>query len=234
MKEVHILDGSPGGTSSLDAPSAPRKALPSAPTLTLLRTALLLGCGFLCGIVFRVDTAPPPSCFSISTSARGSSSARSAPAASAQQQQAAAGVEQLRTHFAFPPSVTRVILNVGSSKDPPTPPDDHTAVVAVEPIMATARAIPSHPLTFVIVAAISNATGFANFFTYNRNGESSTLADLPDAIKLSTHSSKWWAQDKVRPPDVPKVLFVPVLTLAMLLDAVPPHIRVAFLKTDMQ
>ena len=217
------------------APAAPRAALPHSPTLTLLRAVLLLGVGFLLGIVFKLDAAPAAPCFSIaSRGARAPAAAAAAAPAAHPAQQQPLSAALLRSHFAFPPSVTRVILNVGSSKDPPMPPDDATAVVAVEPILATAMAIPPHPLLFVIVAAISNATGFANFFTYNRNGESSTLADLPPAIKHSTHSSKWWAQDKVRPANVPKVLFVPVLTLAMLLDAVPPNVRVAFLKTDMQ
>ena len=224
--------------SGAAAPPLPQRALPHSPTLTLLRAVGLLGVGFLLGVLFQLDAAPPAPCFSIaSRGARAPASAAAAavgaPGAAAAPQQPLS-VELLRTHFAFPPSVTRVILNVGSSKDPPMPPDEATAVVAVEPILATAMAIPPHPLLFVIVAAISNATGFANFFTYNRNGESSTLADLPPAIKHSTHSSKWWAQDKVRPANVPKVLFVPVLTLAMLLDAVPPNVRVAFLKTDMQ
>ena len=237
MREPHD-----GGAAAPPLPPPPR-ALPHSPTLTLLRAVGLLGVGFLLGVLFQLDAAPPAPCFSIaSRGARAPAGAAAVAAAGASgaappqhaSQQQPLSVELLRTHFAFPPSVTRVILNVGSSKDPPVPPDEATAVVAVEPILATAMAIPPHPLLFVIVAAISNATGFANFFTYNRNGESSTLADLPAAIKHSTHSSKWWAQDKVRPANVPKVLFVPVLTLAMLLDAVPPNVRVAFLKTDMQ
>jgi len=217
-----------------DAPDA-ALAVRRAPSLTFLRAFGLLGVGFLAGLIVQLDAAPrgggaaaaPPAAAAAAAAAR-------PPPPPAAASFAAPSIEQLRTHFAFPPAVTRVILNVGSSKDPPAPPDDFTAVVAVEPILATAMAIPRHPLTFVIVAAISNGTGFANFFTYNRNGESSTLADLPDAIKHSTHSSKWWAQDKVRPENVPRVLFVPVLTLAQLLEAIPPRVRVAFLKTDMQ
>ena len=207
-----------------------RRVSPSLPpTLTLLRAVSLLGVGFLLGLVFKLDALPSP-CPALHP-ASVSDALMGAPQHSSFD---APPMALLRTHFSLPPQVTRVIINVGSSKDPPTPPDDFTAVIAVEPILATAMAIPQHPLTFVIVAAISNATGFANFFTYNRNGESSTLADLPDAIKHSTHSSKWWAQDKYRPENVPRVLFVPVLTLAMLLEAVPRNVRVAFLKTDMQ
>jgi hypothetical protein len=181
---------------------------------------LLLGVGFLVGVHQRLDATPhaPSARAPMLRAAR-------APAAVA---------EQLRTLFAFPPGVTRIIINIGSNVDPPMPPDEKTAVVAIEPIPATARAIPPHPLVFVIIAAISNAAGFANFYTFNRNGESSSLADLPEDVKTSTHSSKWWARDALRPADVPRVLFVPVLTLSMLLDAVPPHVRVAQLKTDMQ
>ena len=189
-----------------------------------VRATLLLGVGFLAGVHQRLDAAP-----------------RAAPAAHAPallraaRGAAAPAAEQLRTYFAFPAGVTRVIVNVGSNVDPPTPPDEVTAVIAVEPIPATARAIPPHPLVFVIVAAIGgNATGFANFYTFNRNGESSSLADLPADVKASTHSSKWWARDALRPADVPRVLFTPVLPLALLLAAVPPHVRVAQLKTDMQ
>ena len=233
--------------------SHPLQPLRRAPTLSLLRALALLGLGFLAGLMVQLEAPPllpppPPSPpwrggggsgNGVGSSGDGgggssSSSSSSSAALSAAAPAPDAPPPQLRTLLALPPAVDRVIINIGSSKDPPAPPDERTAVIAVEPIPATALAIPRHPLTFVIVAAISNASGFANFFTYNRNGESSTLAQLPEAVTSSTHSSKWWAQDNVRPADVPPVLFVPVLTLAQLLGAIPPRVRVAFLKTDMQ
>ena len=129
--------------------------------------------------------------------------------------------------LAFPPTIRRVIVNVGANRNPPTPRDSETAVIAVEPVLNTAKTIPPHPRVFVIVAAISNASGFAPIFTYNEFGESSTLASADG-------TGVYWSDPKYRETDYPPIAFVPVLTLEQLLRAVPLHITIALLKTDMQ
>jgi FkbM family methyltransferase len=137
--------------------------------------------------------------------------------------------------FDFPPSVKRVFVNVGSNRDPNA--DGHLdeedlALIAVEPILEVAAVIPRvHSRVFVIAAAISNVTGFANFHIYNGNGESSSLAAVPDKADAKY---AFFAADDKRPANLPPAAFVPVLTLKMLLDAIPPHLRIVVLKTDMQ
>jgi hypothetical protein len=129
--------------------------------------------------------------------------------------------------FTFPPFIRRVIVNVGANRNPPQPLDEETAVIAVEPVLQTAMQIPKHPRVFVIVAAISNVSGFAPIYTYNGFGESSTLAN-------ADNTGAYWTDAKYRDEGYPPVSFVPVLTMEQLLRAVPPHITIALLQTDMQ
>lgn len=134
--------------------------------------------------------------------------------------------------FKFPPTVKRVIINVGSNRQPPVPKEEDVAVIAVEPMLNTAMAIPRHERVFVITAAISNTVGFANFFTYMFSGESSSLSEVKQEDKEKPEA--WWARDDHREADYPPLVFVPVLTLKHLLDAVPAHLDIMLLKTDMQ
>jgi hypothetical protein len=134
--------------------------------------------------------------------------------------------------FKFPPAVKRVIINVGSNRQPPVPKEDDVAVIAVEPMLNTAWAIPRHERVFVITAAISSSVGFANFFTYMFSGEASSLSEVKQEDKEKPEA--WWARDDHRETDYPPLVFVPVLTLKHLLDAVPPTLDIVLLKTDMQ
>jgi hypothetical protein len=140
--------------------------------------------------------------------------------------------------FKLPSAVKRVIINVGSNKDPPRPDvggAEDLAVIAVEPVLKTAAAIPPHPRLYVITAAVSDATGFANFFTYNDNGVSSSLSEVPDSAKEKGGGyNRVWANDSRRGIGYPPVAFVPVLTMRQLLDAVPDDVAISMLKTDMQ
>ena len=126
----------------------------------------------------------------------------------------------------FPKEIKKLIINVGSNIDPPMPPEDDTsvAVIAVEPILMTAAAIPRHERLFVISAALSDEKGFAAMTVHNLNGVSSSM-----------HKPANLTNDWVHKPDqyVP-VQFVPVLTLKDLLDVIPIDIEITFLKTDMQ
>ena len=135
-------------------------------------------------------------------------------------------------YFKFPPSIKRVIINVGSNRQPPDPTAEDLAVIAVEPMLNTAINIPSHQRRYVITAAISNTVGFANFFTYMYNGESSSLSEVKEEDKQKPEA--WWARDDHREKDYPPVMFVPVLTLRLLLEAIHPDLDIVLLKTDMQ
>lgn len=135
----------------------------------------------------------------------------------------AASLQLLR----FPPSIRRVIVNLGANRNPPIPRDADTAVIAVEPVLQTAVTIPTHPRVFVVVAAISNASGFAPMYTYNGFGESSSLASAEG-------TGRYWAEPELRETGYPPVAIVPVLTLEQLLRAIPPHLSIPLLKTDMQ
>ena len=134
--------------------------------------------------------------------------------------------------FKFPPTVRRIIVNVGSNVAPPVPKEDDIAVIAVEPMLPTAWAIPKHERVYVITAAIAGTAGFANFFSYNFNGESSSLTEMAQEDKGK--STGWWAADSLREKGYPPVNFVPVLTMRMLLDAIPADLEIILLKTDMQ
>ena len=153
-----------------------------------------------------------------------------APAAAAAP--SAAALASPRPLLKFPPGVARVIVNVGSNLQPPVPKEEDVAVIAVEPMLDTAARIPKHERVFVVTAAVSNVAGFASFFAYNFNGESSSLAQMRDEDAAAP--SGWWAADNLREKGYAPVNFVPVLTLRMLLEAIPPELEIILLKTDMQ
>lgn len=127
----------------------------------------------------------------------------------------------------FPPNITKLIINVGSNVDPPQPTNDESvAVLAIEPILETASQIPKTERRVVITAAISDFVGFATFHPFNTKGLSSSLSD-PASQKSSLH---WTRQ----PSTYQSFYVVPVLSMRHLLDAIPPHINILYLKTDMQ
>ncbi len=149
-------------------------------------------------------------------------------------------VPALTTLFQLPPEIKRVVINVGSWLDPPVPTEPDMATIAIEPNLNTAYNVRqnnnNHPRVFIVTAAISDRAGFANFFTYNVHGASSSLAPMSEANKRSAALplGGGWARDERRETGYPPVAFVPVLTLTQLLDAIPPNVTIVGLKTDMQ
>lgn len=125
----------------------------------------------------------------------------------------------------FPSSIKKIWINIGSHLDPPMPPDDETAVIAVEPVLKTAAGIPSHPHLYIITAAISDTPSFLKISIYN-SGMSSSLS-VPDNIAAP------WSLDN-RKGGYPSFSIVPVLTLEMLLASIPDHLSIEWVKTDMQ
>ena len=189
-------------------------------------------------------TSEPPSCPPSSAAPAPLAHHAVAPAAIAAPPRApvpppADSVPALNTLFEFPPEIKRVIINVGSWLDPPKPSAPDMAVIAVEPNLNTAYNVRNehgHPRMWVVTAAVSDKAGFANFFTYNQHGVSSSLTAMSEKNKHDPNLPMGgaWAQDQRREASYPPVAFVPVLTLTQLINAVPPNLTIIGLKTDLQ
>lgn len=116
-----------------------------------------------------------------------------------------------------------VILNVGSWRDPVVSADPETYTIAVEALLKTAQAIKPHPRLFVITAAVADEVGLAPFFAYGDG--------VPGSSSLSQAKGSWAGHlDR----DVPPVTYVPLITLRMLIEAIPDNITIILLKTDAQ
>ena len=198
------------------SPKSSRRQCPTSITLSPLQLVLVLVCVQLAREAASFAHARY---FGHTTTLPASHSASSSDASSS-------------VRFKFPPAVKRIIVNVGSNVAPPVPKSDDIAVIAVEPMLPTAWAIPKHERVYVITAAIAGTAGFANFFSYNVNGESSSLTEMAQEDKGAP--TAWWAADSQREKGYPPVNFVPVLTMRMLLDAIPADLEIILLKTDMQ
>jgi hypothetical protein len=129
-------------------------------------------------------------------------------------------------HLELPLGVKGVIINVGSNKDPPVPPKDNSSihVIAVEPILNTARKIPNPDgRTHVVVTAIAGGPPrFHSMRIFNQEGVSSSLA-------APSHDSFWNTGNNRG-----AVEHVTVMPMDMLLNSIPEHIDIVWLKTDMQ
>jgi len=126
-----------------------------------------------------------------------------------------------------PKVVKKLIINIGSWKDPPISGDVDTYTISIEPELKTAQQIRDHPKLFVITAAVSNVEGLSFMHAYGAAGETSSLSHVND-------TEPWdyvWA---VTPKGYPPFQFVPVLSLKTILESIPEHITITQLKTDMQ
>jgi len=150
----------------------------------------------------------------------------------------AGGGSPPRPPLEFPTAIQHLHINVGPNLSPILPPADDpaTAVLAVEAQLGVAATLASREGVaypgrfFVIPAALAGgaaAGGFATFRHYNDDGQSSSLSPARDA-------ADWAAKDARRNRTVGVVSHVPVLSLARLLDALPPSVTVPLLKTDAQ
>jgi hypothetical protein len=155
--------------------------------------------------------------------------------------------ERLEHMLEFPEHIKKLHINIGCNLDPPMPPDDDysVGVLAVEPVLRTAARIPIHERLFILVCAIADSPRFQSFHHYNAGGLSSSLSPL-------TNQGEWWKKyTDVDPrkgfaarknPDFEEaknvhqhtMSVVSVMSLKMLLHAIPPHIEITGLHTDMQ
>jgi hypothetical protein len=124
----------------------------------------------------------------------------------------------------LPHHVSEVFLNIGSSLDPILPPvdsGDKGLTIAFEPIVGCK--IKPHKYLMVVHAAVAATAGLTSMFLYNTNGESSSLS--------KPAFSSFWNSDAKRDGHIQ---IVPVITLRQILHAIPSHIAIPYIKTDMQ
>ena len=125
----------------------------------------------------------------------------------------------------IPQSTKQLIINVGTSIDPIMPPKSYgpcSHSIAIEPIVG--HDIQPHKQLSVIHAAVSDRPGVTSMNIYNTGGQSSSLA--------KPSQSNYWNSNTGRGDG--RTIFVPVITLSSLLNAIPNTTEISLLKTDMQ
>jgi FkbM family methyltransferase len=125
--------------------------------------------------------------------------------------------------YNLPPSTSMVVLNIGSNIDPILPrvengPCAHS--IAFEPMVPDQ--IPSHPQLTVIPTAVSNSSGSVTMHMYNSHGVSSSIyqADKKFGWAKGEHSGG--------------SRIVPLVSLQQVIAAVPLHIPIRLIMTDIQ
>jgi hypothetical protein len=126
-----------------------------------------------------------------------------------------------------PKFVKKLMINIGSWKDPPISSDPDTYTIAIEPQLKTAMKIADHPRLFIVTAAVSNVEGLAFMHAYGSWGESSSLTP-------ANKSEPWGYDWAVAPQGYPAFQYVPVLSLRTILESIPESVEITQLKTDMQ
>jgi len=124
----------------------------------------------------------------------------------------------------LPGHISEVFLNIGSNLDPILPPvdsGDKGLTIAFEPIVGCK--IKPHKQLMVVHAAVAANAGLSSMFLYNQNGESSSLS--------KPAYQGFWNSDSNRDGHIQ---IVPIITLHQILYAVPLHIAIPYIKTDMQ
>ena len=134
--------------------------------------------------------------------------------------------------LSLPENITTVFINIGSSLDPILPPVEfgHNATtIAFEPIVGcdVVHNIPKsiRNQLMVVHAAVAATSGLTSMNVYNRDGVSSSLS------KAATVRS--WNSDAHRDSDG-SIRIVPLLTIEQILNAIPAHVDIPYIKTDMQ
>lgn len=132
----------------------------------------------------------------------------------------------LNTSMLELPKTTRsIIIDIGPNRTPiiPSATDTTMFVLAFEPLLdAVANIYLKYDRVLVVPCAVASIAGIRTLRRYNQDGLSSslsraTLTDLPFQ----------------HPDGCGQTSIVPVITLKMILQAIPNHIHI-FLKTDAQ
>ncbi|KAI2505335.1 hypothetical protein MHU86_9135 [Fragilaria crotonensis] len=124
----------------------------------------------------------------------------------------------------LPGNISEVFLNIGSNLDPILPPvdsGDKGLTIAFEPIVGCK--IKPHKQLMVVQAAVDATAGLSSMFVFNQDGLSSSLS--------KPAYQDFWNSDSNRDGHIQ---IVPIITLRQILHAIPLHIAIPYIKTDMQ
>ena len=124
----------------------------------------------------------------------------------------------------LPRNISEVFINIGSNLDPILPPKDSGdkgLTIAFEPIVGCK--IKPHEQLMVVNAAVAATAGLTSMFIYNEDGVSSSLSK--PAVRGH------WNSNTKRDGHIQ---IVPIITLRQILSAIPKHIAIPYIKTDMQ
>lgn len=126
-------------------------------------------------------------------------------------------------HYNLPPSTSMVVLNIGSNIDPILPRVENgpcAHAIAFEPMVPDQ--IPSHPQLTVIPAAVSNISGSATMHMYNVHGVSSSIYQADEKFGWARGQNAGGSRN------------VPLVSLQQVIAAVPLHIPIRLVMTDIQ
>ena len=124
----------------------------------------------------------------------------------------------------LPSQISEVFLNIGSNLDPILPPTDSgdkALTIAFEPIVGCK--IPPHKQLMVVHAAVAATSGLTSMFLYNEHGVSSSLS--------KPAKKGGWNSNTERDGHIQ---VVPIITMRQILKAIPSHVAIPYIKTDMQ
>lgn len=135
------------------------------------------------------------------------------------------GADATTSKIDLPLAVKDLIINIGSNLDPVLPDPSLgpcARTIAVEPIVGC-MIIP-HPQLDILSAAIAGSPSIATMQVFNRDGVSSSLASPAVERRWNNNIQRGDGQRRI----------VPVVSMKSLLLAIPDHVTIPFLKTDMQ
>jgi len=123
----------------------------------------------------------------------------------------------------LPPSTREIVMNIGSNKDPILPKKTMgpcALSIAFEPIVP--HLIPAHPQVFAVPAAVAATSYLATMYAFNNDGVSSSLN--------KPASDMFWNTGKFNQG----IRIVPVMAIKNVIQAIPPNVKLDFIKTDAQ
>jgi FkbM family methyltransferase len=141
-------------------------------------------------------------------------------------------IEGTDGRFVVPPGVRRVWIDVGAHLLEHTRKElersDDMALVAIEPLAECWKAWPDNPRLIALPVAISTDRGWLDF---NVNAENATSSLLKSADNQQINFGTKKLAELTRTVEVRKV---PVLRLEDVLERIPAHLDVEWVKTDVQ